>query len=448
MALVELLMPKLGESVTEATILEWLKKEGDHIEEEESVLRVATDKVDSDVPSPYAGRLVKILYPVDAVVGILTPIAQIETSGSNESTDSTISTTVAPVVEKTPVTNAMQISNTNNTKDDRFYSPLVLNMAREEGIGAEELARIDGTGQDGRVTKKDMIQYINNRKTAPEQETITVLVPVQQVQQAVMNPVVETKVAPQTPSSPTIKAPIVVAGAQDEIIEMDRMRRLIADHMVMSKHVSPHVTSFVEVDVTNMVLWRNRIKAAFQKREGESITFTPLFIEAVVKAIKAFPLINSSVDGTNIIVRKNINIGMAAATPSGNLIVPVLKNADHKNLIGLTKEVNDLAKRAKAGQLKPDETQGGTFTLSNVGSFGSLMGTPIINQPQVAILATGSIQKKPAVLETEFGDVIAIRHKMFMSMSYDHRIIDGALGGSFLKRVADLLEAFDPTREV
>lgn len=448
MALVELLMPKLGESVTEATILEWLKKEGDHIEEEESVLRVATDKVDSDVPSPYTGRLVKILYPVDAVVGILTPIAQIETSGSNESTDSTISTAVAPVVEKAPVTNAMQISNTNNTKDDRFYSPLVLNMAREEGIGAEELARIDGTGQDGRVTKKDMIQYINNRKTAPEQETITVLVPVQQVQQATMNPVVETKVAPQTPSLPTIKAPVVVAGAQDEIIEMDRMRRLIADHMVMSKHVSPHVTSFVEVDVTNMVLWRNRIKAAFQKREGESITFTPLFIEAVVKAIKAFPLINSSVDGTSIIVRKNINIGMAAATPSGNLIVPVLKNADHKNLIGLTKEVNDLAKRAKAGQLKPDETQGGTFTLSNVGSFGSLMGTPIINQPQVAILATGSIQKKPAVLETEFGDVIAIRHKMFMSMSYDHRIIDGALGGSFLKRVADLLEAFDPTREV
>lgn len=447
MALVELLMPKLGESVTEATILEWLKKEGDHIEEEESVLRVATDKVDSDVPSPYAGRLVKILYPVDAVVGILTPIAQIETSSSNESTATVIATTVS-TVEKIPATNAVQTSSTSNPKDERFYSPLVLNMAREEGIGAEELARIDGTGQDGRVTKKDMVQYINNRKSTPTQETITVVVPVPQVQQEVVSPVVETKVTPQTASLPTIKAPLVVAGAQDEIIEMDRMRRLIADHMVMSKHVSPHVTSFVEVDVTNMVLWRNRIKATFQKREGESITFTPLFIEAVVKAIKAFPLINSSVDGTNIIVRKNINIGMAAATPSGNLIVPVLKNADHKNLIGLTKEVNDLAKRAKAGQLKPDETQGGTFTLSNVGSFGSLMGTPIINQPQVAILATGSIQKKPAVLETEFGDVIAIRHKMFMSMSYDHRIIDGALGGSFLKRVADLLEAFDPTREI
>lgn len=447
MALVELLMPKLGESVTEATILEWLKKEGDHIEEEESVLRVATDKVDSDVPSPYAGRLVKILYPVDAVVGILTPIAQIETSSSNEAPTPAIATTV-PVVEKTPIANVVQTSSTSNAKDERFYSPLVLNMAREEGIGTEELARIDGTGQDGRVTKKDMIQYINNRKTTPAQETITVVVPVQQVQQEVVRPVVETKVSPPTPVLPSIKAPLVVAGAQDEIIEMDRMRRLIADHMVMSKHVSPHVTSFVEVDVTNLVLWRNRIKAAFQKREGESITFTPVFIEAVVKAIKAFPFINSSVDGTTIIVRKNINIGMAAATPSGNLIVPVLKNADHKNLIGLTKEVNDLAKRAKAGQLKPDETQGGTFTLSNVGSVGSLMGTPIINQPQVAILATGSIQKKPAVLETEFGDVIAIRHKMFMSMSYDHRIIDGALGGSFLKRVADLLEGFDPAREI
>jgi 2-oxoglutarate dehydrogenase E2 component (dihydrolipoamide succinyltransferase) len=438
MAQFELIMPKMGESIMEATILKWLKNEGDIIEAEDSVLEIATDKVDSEVPSPVGGILLKKLYAENEVVAVGKAIALINTQA--EASAKTVSNTVietAHIAQHTiPVYNeALQQSISGAATSDRFYSPLVLNIAREENIAMTELESIGGTGKDGRVTKKDILDYVAQRKQAPVAQTQTVA------------PTVVVQERRETPiAAPT--APKVEYGDNVEIIEMDRMRRLIADHMVMSKHVSPHVTSFVEVDVTNMVKWRDRIKSSFEKREGEKITFTPIFIEAVTQAIKEFPLINSSVDGNNIIVRKNINIGMAAALASGNLIVPVIKNADHKNLIGLTKEVNGLANRARQGKLKPEDIQGGTFTLSNVGTFGSVMGTPIINQPQVAILATGTIRKKPAVIETEYGDVIAIRQQMFMSLSYDHRIIDGSLGSRFLKRVADLLENFDINREI
>lgn len=445
MALVELLMPKLGESVTEATILEWLKNEGDMIAEEESVLRIATDKVDSEVPSPYSGKITKILFQTDDVVAILTPIALIETEPSLAAANSTATDnkqhTPPPAIAQTLPTQQAQLltatitTTDNNNGSGKFYSPLVKSMAAQEGISLAELDQIVGSGLDQRVTKADMQQYIAQRHQLPAPQ-------VQQTQVSTAQP--KTATPPPAPKAP----PAIVLGSGDELVEMDRMRRLIADHMVMSKQVSPHVTSFIEVDVTNMVQWRNRIKDAFKKREGENITFTPIFIEAVAKALKKYPYVNASVDGTHVVLRKNINIGMAAATDNGNLIVPVLRNADHKNLVGLTKEVNDLAQRARIGKLKADDTQGGTFTLSNVGTFGSLMGTPIINQPQVAILATGTIKKKPVVLETPAGDVIAIRQMMFMSLSYDHRIVDGALGGRFLKEVADLLEAFDAKRDI
>ncbi|HXU25971.1 MAG TPA: dihydrolipoamide acetyltransferase family protein, partial [Bacteroidia bacterium] len=334
-----------------------------------------------------------------------------------------------------PVKEVAHTTNHDFSQSNRFYSPLVKNIAKEEGISVQELEKISGSGKDGRVTKTDILSYIPNRGA---QQAV--------VEERIEKPVAKPSNGQTASAAPVINKPAVSLMAGDEIIEMDRMRKLIADHMVMSKHVSPHVTSFVEADVTNMVLWRDKIKSQFEKREGEKMTFTPLFVEAVAKAIKDYPMVNVSVDGTNIVKRKNINIGMAAALPSGNLIVPVIKNADERNLVGLTKAVNDLANRARANKLSPDDIQGGTFTLTNVGGFGNVMGTPIINQPQVAILATGTIKKKPAVLETPQGDVIAIRHMMFLSLSYDHRVVDGSLGGSFLRRVADYMENFDINR--
>lgn len=437
MAEVDLIMPKMGESIMEATILKWLKKEGDSVKLDEPVLEIATDKVDSEVPSPFAGVITKILFNVNDVIPVGKAIAIIQTDASapaRSAPPSSVPKPEAPKVESKPVSPPVT-SAPASTAQGRFYSPLVLNIARSEGISMAELETIPGTGAESRVTKKDILNYVAQRKsgaipaiTAPSDTRET-------------PPRVEV-LREEAPPSPPAEA-----GGNVEIIEMDRMRRLIADHMVMSKRTSAHVTSFVEADVTNLVHWRDKVKKEFEKREGEKITFTPIFIEAIVKAIKDFPLVNSSVDGTRIIRKKDINIGMAAALPSGNLIVPVIKNADTKNLVGLTKEVNDLARRARNGQLRPHEIEGGTFTLTNVGTFGNLMGTPVINQPQVAIMATGSIKKKPAVLETPQGDVIAIRNMMFLSLSYDHRIVDGALGGSFLRRVADYLEAFDANRE-
>ncbi|MFY0643140.1 MAG: 2-oxo acid dehydrogenase subunit E2 [Bacteroidia bacterium] len=439
MAEYKLIMPKMGESIAEATIISWLKSEGESIEIDEAVLEIATDKVDSEVPSMEAGTLVKQLYAEGDVVKVGEAIAIINTSG-----EVTVESTVEePAVEVAqPVTS--EVSRTvdiakdvasapslSNGSGDRFYSPLVMNIARTEGISMTELEQIAGSGKDERVTKRDILAYVKGRGTqtstapAPTVETRTQTTPVKEVQ-----------------------SPPITVNAGDEIIEMDRMRKLIADHMVMSKQVSPHVTSFVEADVTNLVNWRNRVKGEFKAREGENITFTPIFIEAIVKAIKDFPMINISLDGNNIIKKKNINIGMAAALPTGNLIVPVIKNADFMNLTGLAKTVNDLANRARENKLKPEEIQDGTYTITNVGTFGNVLGTPIINQPQVAIMAMGAIRKMPAVLETEQGDVIAIRHKMYLSHSYDHRVVDGALGGMFVKRVAEYLEAWDTNREI
>jgi 2-oxoglutarate dehydrogenase E2 component (dihydrolipoamide succinyltransferase) len=448
MAEFQLVMPKMGESIAEATIIKWLKNEGDAIAADETVLEIATDKVDSEVPSPKAGILIKKLYNDGDVVAVNMPIAIMQLEGSAAATPSVAST---PVVEtpkevaqiEATVSHAINIAApTANAGSNKFYSPLVLNIAREENVSMAELETIGGSGNEGRVTKRDILNFVSNRTNG----TVNVMT-ANNIPAAIPTPIVETKIeAPKPAATTTPKAAPSVSGG-DEIIEMDRMRKLIADHMVMSKQTSPHVTSFVEADVTNMVLWREKNKKAFEKREGEKITFTPLFIECVARAIKDYPMINCSVDGTNIIKKKNINIGMAAALPSGNLIVPVIKNADTMNLIGITKQVNDLANRARANQLKPDDIQGGTFTLTNVGGFGNVMGTPIINQPQVAIMATGVVKKKPAVMETEFGDVIAIRHMMFLSLSYDHRVVDGSLGGSFLRRVADYMEQWDVNRE-
>lgn len=425
MAEVELIMPKMGESIMEATILKWLKNVGDTVAVDEPVLEIATDKVDSEVPSTHAGKLAKVFYQVNDVVPVGKVIAVLETDAAAEIKPQADKPAATPKVDKPAEVKTMAPAGARtDAVEARFYSPLVLNIARSEGIAMSVLDTIPGTGEGGRVTKRDILAFVQKGGAINIQPVA---------------PVIEKTAATPEPS--------INQSGNVEIIEMDRMRKLIADHMVMSKRTSAHVTSFVEADVTNLVLWRERIKSAFEKREGEKITFTPLFIEAVVKALKDFPLVNSSVNGTQIIRKKDINIGMAAAMPSGNLIVPVIKNADTKNLVGLTKEVNDLAKRARAGQLKPTEIEGGTFTLTNVGTFGNLMGTPIINQPQVAIMATGAIKKKPAVLETSQGDVIAIRHMMFLSLSYDHRIVDGALGGSFLRKVADNLEAFDVRRE-
>lgn len=439
MARVELVMPKMGESIMEATILKWRKKPGDRVELDEPVLDIATDKVDSEIPSPVAGTVVEILFQENDVVAINKTIAIIETEASASQPAVSTPTSVAVVAADVPYVPSAQGQPTEPiaSTEDRFYSPLVRTIAKEEGISQAELDRIPGSGQDGRVNKKDILAYVAQRGKANFDG------PYPQPQPAEKTPATPQPAVPVAPA-----APAVSISGNVEIVEMDRMRKLIADHMVMSKHVSPHVTSFVEVDVTNLVNWRTRIKDQFKKQYGENITFTPIFVEAVARAIRDFPMVNSSVDGTRIIVRKDVNIGMAAALPSGNLIVPVIKNADFLNLVGLTKTVNDLANRARQNKLKPDETQGGTFTLTNVGTFGNVMGTPIINQPQVAIMATGAIRKKPAVLETEHGDVIAIRQMMFLSLSYDHRVVDGMLGGSFLRRVADYLEQFDPNRGV
>lgn len=445
MAQYELLLPKMGESVAEATLIKWAKQVGDRIELDDTVLEIATDKVDSEVPSPVAGKLVKQLYKEDEVMQVGAVIAIIETDGGDADVaveESSNTEAIAEVAEQVPgltqLVNHEAAASQDFSNAGRFYSPLVKSIAAQEQISLAELEGIPGTGADGRLNKEDLLKYIAQRNS-------NVAAPATAVSEAASAaPVAAT---PKKADSPAPVAPSSLNGA-DEIIEMDRMRKLIADHMVMSKQTSPHVTSFVEADVTSLVQWRDKVKKNFEKREQEKITFTPIFIEAVAKAIKDFPMINVSVNGNQIIKKGNINIGMAAALPSGNLIVPVIKNADQLNLLGLTKSVNDLATRARASKLKPDETQGGTFTMTNVGSFGNVMGTPIINQPQVAILAVGAIKKKPAVLETEHGDVIAIRHMMFLSLSYDHRVVDGSLGGMFVRRVADYLEQWDFNREI
>jgi 2-oxoglutarate dehydrogenase E2 component (dihydrolipoamide succinyltransferase) len=453
MAQFELILPKMGESVAEATVTNWLKNVGDVIDAEESVVEVATDKVDSEVPSPVSGTLVKILVDVNGVAEVGSPIAIIEVEGEGSGTTSSAAPEVAPepavaVAEieaqvaaaaatvSAPVPSGPIAKNSNG----RFYSPLVRSMAKEEGIGQAELDQISGSGKEGRVTKKDIVAYLEagRKATAP--------VAASQTPAASPAPAAPVSAAPAVAPKPS--APAMKIGEGDEIIEMDRMRKLIADHMVNSVHTSPHVTSFVEADMTKVVLWRNRMKNEFQKKHGEKITFTPIIMEAIVKAIQDFPMINISIEGNNIIKHGRINVGMAAALPSGNLIVPVVKNADQLSLLGLTKAVNDLANRARNNQLKPDEISGGTYTLTNVGTFGNVMGTPIINQPQVAIMAAGAIVKKPAVVETPEGDVIAVRHKMFLSHSYDHRAVDGALGGMFVKRVAEYLESWDLNREI
>ncbi|MTB49484.1 dihydrolipoamide acetyltransferase family protein [Lewinella sp. W8] len=458
MAQVELIMPKMGESIIEATILNWVKQVGDTVEVDDTVLEIATDKVDSEVPAPVAGTITKILHEVDATVAIGEVIAIIETEAGAEVSASpavkkdspepaaktaekpasaapsgttghppAAKPSASPAPAKPATATAGAISKESN---GRFYSPLVRQMAAKEGISQAELDQIPGTGKDGRVNKSDMQAYLRRR----DNSFITG----------------NGATAAQATTAPTSKPQPQPTGAtwtgNTEIIEMDRMRKLIAEHMVNSKRTSPHVTSFIEVDVTDIVNWRNGVKKKFQEQHGEKITFTPIFIEAVAKAIKDFPMINVSVDGDKIIKKPNINVGMAAALPSGNLIVPVIKNADQLNLLGLSRAVNDLAGRARANGLKPHEIQDGTFTLTNVGTFGNVMGTPIINQPQVAILAVGAIRKKPAVMETEYGDLIAVRQMMYMSLSYDHRVVDGALGGSFLRRIGDYLEAFDKNR--
>lgn len=447
MAQFELIMPKMGESIMEATILKWVKNVGDQVELDETIVEIATDKVDSEVPSPVAGKVVQVLFGENDTVPIGKVIALIETaSGATETKASPALAEAAPHANGQSPAAVSNSSNGSSTAgspaisqplskgdSNRFYSPLVRNIAQQENISLQELENIAGSGMQGRVTKKDILSYLEERKETPA--TITM-----------------PKPSPSTPKGTPVQvnytAPAVSLDGNVEIVEMDRMRKLIAEHMVMSKHVSPHVTSFVEVDVTNIVKWRDKVKDVFQKKYNEKITYTPVFIEAVARAIRDFPMINISVDGTNIVVRKDVNIGMAAALPTGNLIVPVIKAADQLNLAGLTKAVNDLATRARANQLKPEDIQGGTFTITNVGTFGNVMGTPIINQPQVAILAVGAIRKKPAVLETEYGDIIAVRHMMFLSMSYDHRVVDGFLGGSFLRRVADYLEGFDGDRAI
>ena len=441
MAQYELLLPKMGESVAEATIIKWLKQPGERIQLDDTLLEIATDKVDSEVPSPVEGILVKQLCKEDEVVQVGAVIAIIEIAGEAETTVPFVQDIEQPTLEAIAAEEPAALEAEAETQSaDRFYSPLVKNIAAQENISFDELAGLQGSGADGRLTKDDLLVYIQNKQSHSGQSAPQAAAPL-----APATPTAQP-VLP-TPAKPVVTQSSSVSGG-DEIIEMDRMRKLIAEHMVMSKHTAPHVTSFVEADVTNMVKWRDRVKKPFEKRENEKITFTPIFIEAVTKAIKDYPMINVTVNGTQITKKKDINIGMAAALPSGNLIVPVIKKADQLNLIGLTKAVNDLANRARISKLKPDETQNGTFTLTNVGSFGNVMGTPIINQPQVAILAVGAIKKKPAVLETEFGDVIAIRHMMFLSLSYDHRVVDGALGGSFVKRVAEYLENWDVDREI
>jgi len=458
MAIVDLVMPKLGESIMEATILKWNKQIGDNIAVDETVLEIATDKVDTEVPAPFAGKLVEICFQVNEIAPIGSVLAKIEIAGENNVVPSTSvetpapSNTAAPAptheeIEPIPYAPAAPIytapQETGNA-EARFYSPLVLNIAQSEGVSLSDLEKIPGTGSGGRVSKKDILNWVAAKKsgTAPA------------VASAAATPVAtaptpaSSVAAPSAPSTTASNPAGVVLSGATEIIEMDRMRKLIAKHMVDSVQTSPHVTSFSEADVTNLVQWRNNNKAAFEKREGTKLTFTPLIVECLVAAMKKFPLINSSLDGDRIIIKKDINIGMATALPNGNLIVPVIKGADQLNLVGLSKSINNLADAARNNKLKPDDTQNGTFTFTNVGTFGSLMGTPIINQPQVAIIAVGAIKKRVAVIETPSGDSMAIRHMMYLSLSYDHRIIDGSIGASFLTEVANQLEAWDPNRPV
>lgn len=445
MAKFEIVMPKMGESIIEATITKWMVNVGDSIEEDDPVAEIATDKVDSEIPSPVEGKVLEIKYNEGDIVAVGKPIMVIEIEG-----EATGSAEEEPAGEKqeeiketapeaetkmeseaAPVAEPMkeEAAPADFSEAKRFYSPLVKNIAKQENISVAELEKVPGTGKDGRVTKQDMLDYLKNRTAAGAPASAE---------------------APSAPSvrPPQYEQPAVTAESGDEVFEMDRMRKLIADHMVMSKQVSPHVTSFIDIDVTNIVNWRNKVKGEFLEREKEKITYTPIFIEAAAAVLKEYPRVNASVDGTNIIHRKKINIGMATALPNGNLIVPVIKDADNKNLLGLTRDVNDLAGRARNNELLPEEIQGGTFTVTNFGSFDSITGTPIINQPQVAILGIGAIRKKPVVVETDQGDVIAIRHIMIMSLAYDHRVVDGALGGMYLKRLKEVLESWDVNRSV
>ena len=457
MAQIEIKLPKMGESVTEATITNWLKNVGDTVELDEPLVEVATDKVDNELPSEVEGVLVKQLFAKDEVAQVGEVIAIISTDGDDAPAETAPTAEVkeeAPAVVAEKITAEAQevvvaVNGSNGSTDvvkngpsGKFYSPLVRSIASKEGVTMNELEGIAGSGQGGRVTKKDILAYIDGGHVVGAPVTAP-------------SPAATTASTPTPAAAPTgreflsnIKEPVVTPNPGDEIIEMDRMRKLIADHMVMSTHVSPHVTSYVEADVTNIVNWRNKMKKEFAAREGENLTFTPIFMEAVVKAIKDYPMVNVSVSGSSIIKRKDINIGMATALPSGNLIVPVIKNADRLNMTGLAKSVNEMANNARNNQLSPEDIQGGTYTVTNVGTFGNVMGTPIINQPQVAILALGAIRKVPAVIETPQGDFIGIRHKMFLSHSYDHRVVDGALGGQFVRRVADYLEQFDVDREL
>nr|WP_109433864.1 dihydrolipoamide acetyltransferase family protein [Aquimarina sp. AU119] len=434
MAIIELKMPKMGESISEATILNWLKNVGDTVEEDETILEVATDKVDSEVPSPCAGVITEILFQSNEVVEIGKVIAIIN-EDTIQGTKKTITKENVSVTKETLSIKNKEISASNPKREyttqklvsnpDAFLSPLVLSIAQKENLTLEEVQNIQGTGTEGRIRKSDVMHYIKNRKyPLPSRPQL------------------------EAPKSSYNAPPVAFVEGKDRIVEMDRMRKMIADHMVYSKHTSPHVTSYIEVDVTNIVNWRNKVKIAFQEKHGEKLTFTPIFVEAVAKAIQEYPMINVSVDDKNIVVHSDINIGMATALPNGNLIVPVVKNADEKNLLGLAKRVNHLANNARNNDLKPDEVKGSTFTISNVGTFGSLMGTPIINQPEVAILALGIIKKRPEVITTEKGDEIAIRSMMYLSLSFDHRVVDGFLGGSFLRKVGDELEAFDSNREI
>jgi 2-oxoglutarate dehydrogenase E2 component (dihydrolipoamide succinyltransferase) len=456
MAIVDLVMPKLGESIMEATILKWNKQVGDNIAVDETVLEIATDKVDTEVPAPFAGKLVEICFQVNEIAPIGSVLAKIEVAGeSNIVANTTVETPAArtapiqeeaesiPYLPTAPVNMAPQ--ETGNS-EARFYSPLVLNIAQSEGVSLSDLEKIPGTGSGGRVSKKDILNWVAAKKSGTTTAVIAL-----DVAPVATAPTPASSVATPSASSPFVAvsnpAGIVLSGAT-EIIEMDRMRKLIAKHMVDSVQTSPHVTSFSEADVTNLVQWRNNNKATFEKREGAKLTFTPLIVECLVAAMKKFPLINSSLDGDKIIIKKDFNIGMATALPNGNLIVPVIKGADQLNLVGLSKSINHLADAARNNKLKPDDTQNGTFTFTNVGTFGSLMGTPIINQPQVAIIAVGAIKKRVAVIETPSGDSMAIRHMMYLSLSYDHRIIDGSVGASFLTEVANQLEAWDPDRPV
>jgi len=448
MAKIELKLPKMGESVAEATLTSWLKDVGDSIEADEPVLEIATDKVDSEVPSEVDGKLIEKRFEVDEVIKVGEVIAIIETEGEeSNASEGDANTEESPqpksdnIKENAQEAEALMQKAENTVKSEsqdfsdakRFYSPLVKNIAKEEGISLDELEKIDGTGKDGRVTKDDMLAYLENRETTiPEQTKV--------VEESVPNKAAQ-------PTSVDVQTSVNI-NAEDEVIEMNRMGKLISKHMIHSTQTSAHVQSFIEVDVTNIWNWRNEHKQAFQDREGEKLTFTPIFMEAVAKTIKDFPMINISVDGDKIIKHKHINLGMAAALPDGNLIVPVIHNADQLNLLGMAKKVNDLANRARKGKLKPDETQGGTYTVTNVGTFGSIMGTPIINQPQVGILALGAIRKVPAVIETSDGDFIGIRYKMFLSHSYDHRVVNGALGGQFVQRVAQYLEDFEVNRNI